>query len=300
MVYSPHSSKPRVQSDLELRIAEHSHTKFSLRDGSTLREPPALEGYLYRYRRGTHLRDSLYVTTHDGTVLFVPTVSAHPPAPPTLPIGPTNPIPLPDPSQHAGITASISGHSTSSAPTPALTHAGEVARGAAQILTAKFFLDIRDIVEVRRAKEPWYTVMPGSNLLGGKKRKRVTGQRQGQSQGTATHSQDSRSVPSVAHLLGADDGGGPLADIGDVQLDEEDRVDAGGDEVLNGIADAGDRNALKTRRSFELVLRSGEIVRFEVSATFNNTQKFFIKTHCILFRRTVAKWQLNGRLDWGA
>jgi hypothetical protein len=74
----------------------------------------------------------------------------------------------------------------------------------------------------------------------------------------------------MAHLLGTDDGGGPLTDIGDVQLDEEDRADAGGDEVLNGIADAGDRNALKTRRSFELVLRSGETIRFEVSATFNN------------------------------
>ena len=141
---------------------------------------------------------------------------------------------------------------------------------------------MRDIVEVRRAKEPSRPVMPGSNLLGGKKRKRVTGQ--GQSQGTDTQSHTSRTVPSTAHLLGTDDGGGPLADIGDMQLDEEDRADAGGDQVLNGIADAGGRNALKTRRSFELVLRSGEIIRFEVSATSNNG-----KIIIILFKKTLHR-----------
>ena len=288
-----------MQSDLELRIAEHSHTKFVLRDGSTLREPPALEGYLYRYRRGTHLRDATYVATHDGNVFFVPTVSSHPPAPPTLPISPTNPIPLPDPGQHTDITTSASTHSTSSAPTPALAHAGEVARGAAQILAAKSFLDMRDILEVRRAKEPWHPIMPGTNLFGGKKRKKVTSQSRGQS--TGAQSQASRSVPSTAHLLGADDGGGPLADIGDIQLDEEDRADPGGDEVLNRIADPGGRNTLKTRRSFELVLRSGEIVRFEVSATFNNGPKKLavLNKPASLLRRTVAKWQLSGRLDWG-
>ena len=290
-----------MQSDLELRIAEHSHTKFFLRNGLSLREPPALEGYLYRYRRGTHLRDAIYVATHDGNIFFVPTVSSHPPAPPTLPISPTNPIPLPDPGQHTDITTSTSAHSTSSAPIPALTHAGEVARGAAQILAAKSFLDMRDIVEVRRAREPWHPVMPGTNLLGGKKRKKVA--TRSQSQGTGTHSQASRSVPSTTHLLGTDDGGGPLADIGEIQLDEEDAVDPGGDEVLNGIADPGERSALKTRRSFELVLRSGEIIRFEVSTTFNNGQKRMLlqlNKICILLRRTVAKWQPNGRLDWGA
>src|SRR5258706_1552895 len=96
-IHSSQPSKPRVQSDLELRIAEHSHTKFALRNGSTLREPPALEGYLHRYRRGTHLRDATNVATHDGNPFFVPTVSSHPPTPPTLPISPTNPIPLHDP-----------------------------------------------------------------------------------------------------------------------------------------------------------------------------------------------------------
>lgn len=291
-----------MQSDLELRIAEHSHTKFALRNGLSLREPPALEGYLYRYRQGTHLRDAVYVATHDGNIFFVPTVSAHPPAPPTLPIGPANPVPLPDPGQHTDITTSVSAHSTSSAPTPALTHAGEVARGAAQILAAKSFLDMRDIVEVRRAREPWHPVvpvMPGINL-GGKKRKVAS---RGQSQGTGTQSQASRSVPSTTHLLGTDDGCGPLADIRDIQFDEEDGVDLGGDEVLNGITEPGGRNALKTRRSFELVLRCGEIIRFEVSATFNNGQKgilFQLNKTCIILRRTVAKWQLNGRLDWGA
>src|SRR5258706_3400978 len=270
-IHSSQPSKPRVQSDLELRIAEHSHTKFALRNGSTLREPPALEGYLHRYRRGTHLRDATYVATHDGNLFFVATVSSHPPAPPTLPISPTNPIPLPDPGQHTDITTLTSTHSTSSAPIPTLTHAGEVARGAAQILAAKFFLDMRDIVEVRRAKEPWHPVMPGTNLFGGKKRKKAASQSQGQR--TGTQSQASGSVPSTAHLLGTDDGGGPLADIGDIRLNEEDRADPGGDEVLNKIADPGGRNALKTRRSFELVLRSGEIVRFEVSATFNDGQK---------------------------
>lgn len=95
--------------------------------------------------------------------------------------------------------------------------------------------------------------MRGTNLLVRKRRR-----------GTGAQSQASRSVQSTQHLPGT--GEGPLEEIGDMQLDEGDRADAGGDEVLHGIADVGARDALKTRRSFELVLRSGEIIRFEVSA----------------------------------
>jgi len=252
--------KPRVQSDLELRIAEHSHTKFALRDGSTLREPPALEGYLYRYRQDTHLRDPVYVATHDGNVFFIPTASAHPPAPPTLPINPTNPIPLPDPRT----TPTSAAPSTHSAPKPLLTHAGEVARGAAQILVAKSFLDMRDIVEVRRAREPWLPVMRGTNLL---KRRRVVSQGQSQSQGTGVQSQASRSAQEPPGTMDDGVGGDPLEEIGDVRLDEEDGADVGGDDVLNAIADVAARDTLKMRRSFELVLRSGEIIRFEVSGS---------------------------------
>ena len=251
-----------MQLDLELRIAEHSHTKFALRDGSTVQEPPALEGYLYRYRQDTHLREPVYVATHDGNVFFVPTVSAHPPRPPPLPITPANPVPLPDPCQHTGITPSASVHSTSSTPASnqPLTHAGTVARGAAQILVAKSFLDMRDIVEVRRAREPWLPVMRSPNLLRRRKRKRVAGQSQGV--GTAGTQSQASQLPET--------GGRGLEDIRDMQVDEEDGADAGGDEVLNAVADVGARDALKTRRSFELVLRSGEIIRFEVSTTFEN------------------------------
>jgi hypothetical protein len=259
--------KPRVQSDLELRIAEHTPTKLVLRDGSTLREPPALEGYLYRYRQDTHLRDPVYVATHDGNIFFVPVASANPPPPPTLPINPANPIPLPDPGQYTDIATSTSAsvHSTHSAATPLLTRAGEVARGAAQILVAKSFLDMRNIVEVRRATEPWLPAMPGASILGGTERKRRT-----VSQGTDARSQASRSMHSTPHIPGTtDDDGGHLEEIGDMQVDDEDGKDMGGDEVLNAIADLGARNALKMRRSFEVVLRTGEIIRFEVSTVFS-------------------------------
>ena len=294
-----------MQSDLELRIAEHSHTKFFLRDGTILREPPALEGYLYRYRQDTHLRDPVYVATHDGDLFFVPTVSAHPPLPPTLPINPTNPIPLPDPGQHTtlpGTTTLASVHSTtSSAPrAPLLTHAGEIARGAAQILAAKAFLDMRDIVEVRRAGEAWLPVMRGTNLLVRKRRRSAVGQRQGQD----AQSQAGRSVQSTPHLPGTGHGGGsgPLEEIGDVQLDEEDSADAGGDEVLNGIADTGARDALKTRRSFELVLRSGEVIRFEVSATSRHVEINIFKTRSFAFflARIVQAYSCKAAAEWSA
>ena len=290
--------KSRVKSDLELRIAEHSHTEFTLRDGTTWREPAALEGYLYRYRQDTHLRDPVYVATHDGDIFFIPTVSAHPPLPPTLPINATNPVPLPDPGQHA---TSVSVHSTTSAPRPTLTHAGEVARGAAQILTAKAFLDMRDIAEVRRAREPWLPVMRGTNLLVRKKHRSVGSQSQSQEAGRGAQPQASGSVQSTQNLPGAD----PIGDGGsleDIRLDEEDRADAGGDEVLHGIADLGARSALKTRRSFELVLRSGEILRFEVSGTPRRVQIRFIliKNFGRRVRRTAAKPRWNGQWDWGA
>ena len=53
------------------------------------------------------------------------------------------------------------------------------------------------------------------------------------------------------------------------QLDPVDEDDAGGDQVL---AEHKDKNEVKLRRSFELVLRTGQVVRLEVSKTSVQTK----------------------------
>jgi hypothetical protein len=55
-----------------------------------------------------------------------------------------------------------------------------------------------------------------------------------------------------------------MDNVDDIVLDEEDLADEGGDEILDNLA--GDaRSRLKTKRSFEIVTRSHETIRFEAS-----------------------------------
>ena len=60
----------------------------------------------------------------------------------------------------------------------------------------------------------------------------------------------------------------------DVQRTDEDEVDKGGEE---GLAATSDKSRLRTRRSIELLLTSGRVVRFEVSrviTAFTHTLTF--------------------------
>lgn len=58
-----------------------------------------------------------------------------------------------------------------------------------------------------------------------------------------------------------------------VESFEEDLRDCGGDEGLARVGKAGDRAVLKVRRSFELVFKTGQVVRFEVRGLPSETRR---------------------------
>lgn len=111
--------------------------------------------------------------------------------------------------------------------------AAEVKRAAYQIFESDGYIDMRSIAAVRRATQP---LVP-------------------------------RSVPSI-------DGHGNIPGVNQGDQDTDFRIaddedattsdaeDEGGDEVLNS---SSDKTKLKLRRSFELVMRTGHVIRFEVS-----------------------------------
>lgn len=183
---------------LELRLEEHRPTRVHLKDGTRLDEPPGIEGYLDRIRPNSQLKQSLYVSTHDGYIFFINPTAANPPAPP----GPPPDVSDPD----------------------ALLSA-EAVRGARQVLAANGICDLRSIVAVRRA----FQVIPRQ-----------------------TEEVSFRDTP-------------PWEDTPEfwaaVEHYEEDYRDAGGAE---GLSKAADATQMRVRRSFEVVLKSGRVLRFEV------------------------------------
>ncbi|GJE98302.1 hypothetical protein PsYK624_145290 [Phanerochaete sordida] len=107
---------------------------------------------------------------------------------------------------------------------PNALHAAEALRGARQVLAAHGLCDLRSIVAVRRA----FQVMP-----------------------PRTADVDATAVPQWEDAPGFWEA---------VEQDDEDHRDAGGAE---GLAKALDTLQMRRRRSFELVLTSGQVVRFE-------------------------------------
>ncbi|KAF8895412.1 Pleckstrin homology domain-containing protein [Infundibulicybe gibba] len=69
---------------LEIRLAEHFPNSIHLKDGNRLLEPPAIEGYLERIKPNTQMKQSLYLSTHDGNLFTLSPAAAHPPDPPGL------------------------------------------------------------------------------------------------------------------------------------------------------------------------------------------------------------------------
>ena len=82
--------QPSVPMTLEIRMAQHFPTRLVLRDGRTLVEPAAVEGYLQHIHHKTGARTRMYVSTHDGNVYTTTSPKAHPPAPPAP--GPPEPV----------------------------------------------------------------------------------------------------------------------------------------------------------------------------------------------------------------
>ena len=115
----------KLSPHLELRLEQHSLSRIRLKDGTRLDEPPAIEGYLDRIRPTSQLKNSMYLSTHDGYLFFTSAVQALPPPPPgAVPL--TGNLDL-DPLRR------------------------EVLRGAQQIIRASGMTDLRNVLVVRRA-----------------------------------------------------------------------------------------------------------------------------------------------------
>ena len=104
----------------------------------------------------------------------------------------------------------------------------EAIRGGRQILHAAHMCDLRDIVAVRRATQliPRHTEEVGLK--------------------NTPEWEDSEGFWENVESL------------------EEDHMDSGGDEGLAKVSKASDKARLRVRRSFELLTKTGQVVRFEV------------------------------------
>ncbi|KIM21701.1 hypothetical protein M408DRAFT_333312 [Serendipita vermifera MAFF 305830] len=270
-------ANPRTTSDLELRVAEHFPTKISLGNNTVLHEPPAIEGYLYRYKTTTHIRDPVYLSTHNGNIFFLNPNSAHPPLPPTAALEEPLEAEEGNPTTIGGTTGAGTGASVSShgpKPHSTVTRASEVQRGASQILNAKLFLDMRNIVSVRRLTEPAGSKPSGGLNPGKGKAPSVISRERRQSTTTHGSSSTSEAQEIAATSVGHSDSraghpppaneeeGDHFENPDEIHLDDEDLADIGGDEVLDKLT--GDAKAnLKMKRSFEILTRSQETIQFE-------------------------------------
>ncbi|KAI0304331.1 Pleckstrin homology domain-containing protein [Multifurca ochricompacta] len=184
---------------LEVRLAEHMASQLHIKDSHRLPEPPAIEGYVSRVRPASGGREEVYLTVHNGLLFTLVPVNAHAPNPPGV-------VPVPYDSDQDTRDA---------------LHKEEVRRGAEQVLAARSVMDLRAIIEVRRAFGPVF--LPTQRV-----------------RNTA------RSDREDEHL-----------DI-EVAHEESDNRDVGGDVGLTG-----DIVTMRMRRCFELVTKTGHVIRFE-------------------------------------
>ena len=249
-----------------------------LGNDTVLHEPPGIEGYLYRYRKTTHMRDPTYLATHNSNIFFINPNIAHPPQPPTIALQEES-----ESEQHPNTvepdpTGSGTTHNRRRLlPGSTITRASEIQRGAAQILNAGFFLDMRNILSVNRLKE---APVPAKSPAASKPRMQRAASSDASrarrdsttSHGSGTTGENHENAGTTAGHSGIrapptpieEDEGEVLGDtVGDLVLDEEDLADEGGDEVLDKLT--GDARAhLKTKRSFEIVMKNHETIMFEV------------------------------------
>ncbi|EIW73527.1 hypothetical protein TREMEDRAFT_25253, partial [Tremella mesenterica DSM 1558] len=72
----------RTPGTLELRPAGHRPRFLRLEDGTSLIEPPGIEGYLIRHKSPTSPREHVYLSTHEGNIYTSTMKNAHPPLTP--------------------------------------------------------------------------------------------------------------------------------------------------------------------------------------------------------------------------
>ncbi|KAJ4482213.1 Pleckstrin homology domain-containing protein [Lentinula aciculospora] len=212
---------------LELRVAQH-HSEFVHRkDGARLGEPPSIEGYVDHVKPNTHVKQALYLATHDGNLFVLNPSRAHPPTP----LGATlQPI-----ETDVGYAYTL--------------RKSEVKRGIQQLLDANGVVDLRSILVVRRAVHP--TMQPTHNL----------------------REHDDASYLNVGETLA---------------VSQSDQEDIGGEEGLNR---SENQRELRMKRSFELLLENGHILRFETfSCMFTN--EWVEKLQAL-----VNYWRVKHRID---
>lgn len=120
------------------------------------------------------------------------------------------------------------------APRSAVTRDTEVRRGAEQVLAADSFLDLRSVLLVRRAETE--TATGRHDIV-------VSASAQGNSNQPGQN-EDARAP--------------------EVQRDASDDEDAGGEEGLAPAGSAAAKARVRRKRCFELCLRSGQVLRYEV------------------------------------
>ncbi|KAG8696385.1 hypothetical protein FRC09_008543, partial [Ceratobasidium sp. 395] len=232
--------QPRLPSQLEIRLGLHAPTHVALTDGSTLgkqtlKEPPAIEGYLHRIKPKTLVKTNVYIVSHDGYLFTLRYADAEPPMLPAL--------------YQAPLDASGC----------KLARERELRRGRSMILDADGYIDLRSILAVRRAVELNPSVGPID--IG------------------ATRANP---LPNDA----AEEDGNNCQWVD--QADQSDEEDEGGEDFLSK---SEDKMRLKMKRSFELVMRSGRVVRFETYS-----RKFCLEWITRL-RDLINYWTRRHRVD---
>ncbi|CAE7216406.1 unnamed protein product [Rhizoctonia solani] len=228
--------QPSLPSQLEIRLGLHAPSHVGLTDGSTLGEPPAVEGYLHRIKPKTLTRTNVYLTSHDGYLFTLRYADAEPPIPPVL---------IQEPLDDTGRRKAYD---------------NELRRARCMILDSDGYIDLRSILAVRRAVEP--TPPVGTIDIGAARL--------------------AKPLPNEAH--DHEDFDDDWVD----QTDASDDEDEGGDEYLSR---SDDKTRLKMKRSFELIMRSGRVVRFEV----------YSRNVCLEWianlRKLIKYWTRRHRVD---
>ncbi|TDL23189.1 hypothetical protein BD410DRAFT_787507 [Rickenella mellea] len=251
---------PSRPTRLEIRLGEHYSTHITSHDGTRTQEPPAVEGYLSRIKPNSQTKTALYLASHDGYLFSLRPSHAHPPQPP---------------GSISAIMAGSGDNDDVDEFDPSEFRAKEVRRSREQIMASDGYCDLRSIVGVRRAFQ-------------------VVAQRDGPSTMTLNASLSNQTDGSGAALNGANSqrslgtDGGMQGFTDEVEHLPSDDEDEGGDE---GLAKATDKGHVRMRRSFELLMRSGHVVRLEA-----NSRKVALEWISHL-RELISYWTLRHRAD---
>lgn len=256
-------NKGHTAVQLDLRIASHSITKTRLTDGSIIEEPPSIEGYLYRLKSKTQARSNVYVVSHDGNLFTNSPSHAYPPPVPRIPVA------IDEGDDNKNDTTCTT---PSEAPFSPPSIEDDIRRGARQILNSSGYVDMRDILVVRRAIKPRTTsseIHPSSTI-------ESIGDGLGDGLPLRQSSSDTRRERAGEDFPALD----PSYE------EDSDLEDPGGDFHLSKVMD---RDFLRSKRSFEVVMRSGTTVRFEVRISREISPMYAYPLCCVAPRLTPCR-----------